>query len=61
MPEYAHPTLLVTRWYPGPPKEAEVRLLGMKVGEWLDVQESKMRLVASYRCTSCGYLESYAN
>ncbi len=60
LPEYAHPTLLVTRWYPGAPREAEVRVLGMKVGEWLDVHQDKMRLVSTYRCTGCGYLESYA-
>lgn len=60
MPEYAHPTLLVTRWYLGAPKEAEIKLLGMKVAEWLDVKEADMRLVVTYRCVSCGYLESFA-
>ncbi len=60
MPEYAHPTLLVTRWYPGAPKEAEIRVLGMKVVEWLDLRESGMRVVSTYRCVNCGYLESYA-
>lgn len=60
LPEYAHPTLLVTRWYPGVPKEADIRVMGMKVGEWLEVQEKNMRLVSTYRCVGCGYLESYA-
>lgn len=60
MPEYAHPLLLVTRWHPGAPKDAEIRVLGMKVGEWLEVREANMRLVSTYRCTECGYLESYA-
>lgn len=58
--EYAYPTLLATRWYPGAPEEAEIRLLGMKVGEWLKVREQNMRIVSTFRCTSCGFLESYA-
>lgn len=60
IPEYAHPTLLVSKWHPGPPQEADLRLLGLKVGEWLDVRADKMRAISTYRCVGCGFLESYA-
>lgn len=60
MPEWTHPTLSVSKWYPGSPKETEVKLLGLKVGEWLDVNAEKMRLITTFRCTGCGFLESYA-
>jgi hypothetical protein len=60
MPEWTHPSLSVSKWYPGAPKEAEIKLMGVKVAEWLEVYADRLRLITTYRCTGCGYLESYA-
>lgn len=60
MPEWTHPQLSVSKWYPGAPREAELKLLGVKVGEWLDINAANMRVITTYRCSGCGYLESYA-
>jgi predicted nucleic-acid-binding Zn-ribbon protein len=42
----------LARWYEGPPK----RWLGMAMVGW----STKQLPITSYRCSSCGYLESYA-
>ncbi len=42
----------VARWYGGPPK----RWLGMPLVRWAKTQLP----ITTYRCPSCGYLESYA-
>ena len=45
--DYAEPT----RWAEGEPV----------VSFWTGVKNSIKRKVRTYRCTACGYLESYAN
>jgi hypothetical protein len=43
---------LVTKWIEGAPEKS--RWLGVRL------RDKKAIEVATYRCTSCGYLESYA-
>jgi hypothetical protein len=42
----------VARWYEGPPR----RWLGVAIVGWAN----KQLPITTYRCSSCGYLESYA-
>lgn len=48
--DYAHSGATVSKWTEGAPKPSTWS--GLKVNEPLQV--------ATYRCTGCGYLESYA-
>ena len=45
------------RWLPGVPKVAKV--FGLTT-DWLAVNMREAKLVTTYCCTKCGYLESYA-
>jgi hypothetical protein len=60
IPEVAHPTLLVSSWYPGAPKETDVEVFGVKVSKWLDIDWKAARPVTAHRCESCGFIELYA-
>ena len=44
---------MVARWVAGPPD--------LKWGGAVKFKGKEMRLVETYRCPKCGYLESYAN
>lgn len=44
-------------WQPGRPEA--VRFLGMNVGK-VNVDKDQWRPITTYRCTQCGFLESYA-
>lgn len=47
----------LTRWHPGEP--VPIRFLGSNMGIF-KVNLKQLRPVVTYRCTQCGYLESYA-
>ena len=47
----------VPQWQPGQPENT--RILGMSTGI-PKVNKDQWRPIATYRCTHCGYLESYA-
>ena len=49
MGDYSMPT--VAAWYPGQPQ---------KTWWGLKVKKADKREIVAWRCTSCGYLESYA-
>jgi predicted nucleic-acid-binding Zn-ribbon protein len=40
---------MVSEWMAGPPKTS-----------WMGVKVKGVRQITTYRCTGCGYLESYA-
>lgn len=50
-------------WHPGEPKSEQVSYLGIEVSQsWeVRVDPDQLEPVTQYRCTSCGYLESYAH
>ena len=47
----------LANWYPGTPEA--LRFLGMNTGI-AKTNEKRRRPVVTYRCTQCGYLDSYA-
>ena len=47
---------LSEKWYPGIPVESQ--FVGLKTGMF-DLDLKQARPTTTYRCTSCGYLESY--
>ena len=50
--DFAHAKIVVSTWVEGPPKKSF--WFGTKV------QEEKCISIGTFRCESCGYLESYA-
>lgn len=50
------------QWAAGPPESRDDTFLGLKVfEEWaLKLKEEDLRPIVTYRCTGCGFLESYA-
>lgn len=58
--EYNHGNVLVTNWYPGAPKVFKVEAFGVTIAEWMDAYDKRMLPIQTYRCTHCGFLESYA-
>ena len=50
--DHAHGPRLVSRWAPGAPVKSF----------WMGTKIAEQRLIpiGAYRCSSCGYLESYA-
>ena len=48
-----------SRWCKGQPPKMRIFLLGgMSAG--FDTRKSEVRDITTYRCVSCGYLDSYA-
>ena len=50
------------QWAAGPPESRDDTFLGMKVfEEWaLKIKDEHLKPVVTYRCSGCGFLESYA-
>ena len=50
------------RWLPGmaPGMAKEAKLFGLKLA-WLTVDLRNAKMVSTFCCSKCGYLESYAN
>jgi DNA-directed RNA polymerase subunit RPC12/RpoP len=50
-------------WHPGEPKREQVSFLGVEVSQsWeVRVDPDLLEPVTQYRCTGCGYIESYAH
>ena len=62
----AHPSLEHSHqvaWHPGEPRAEQVSFLGIEVNRSWQVRLAPDLLepVTQYRCTGCGYLESYAH
>ena len=54
--EYAAGPFGPDKWHPGAPVEKE--FVGLKMGTY-NIDLNLARPIATYRCTNCGYLESY--
>ena len=50
--DYSHGALFVSQWAPGAPKKS--------FWQWTKLPKEGAIPVGTFRCSSCGYLESYA-
>jgi len=48
--DYTHGSIIVSAWTPGPPKKSF----------WSGVRIPQRIPIGTFRCSSCGYIESYA-
>lgn len=51
-----------TAWHPGAPQPRQDRFLGFNLAdaEAVQIDQSRLYTVVTYRCQGCGLLESYA-
>ncbi|MCE7873160.1 hypothetical protein DYH09_22680 [bacterium CPR1] len=49
-------------WHPGPPGPRQDKILGINLAseKSVEVDPARTRPITTYRCSGCGFLESYA-